>query len=76
MVHAQLLQLNAHQIHFFINLNATLYLPSVLISMKLEDSAINAFAGIKLQQAFVKKIECPKGQVPSQYDEACRDVSP
>lgn len=62
MVHARLLQLNAHQIPFFINLNAILYLPSVLISMNQEDSAINAFAGIKLLQAFVKKLNVPKGK--------------
>ena len=62
MVRARLLQLNAHQIPFFINLNAILYLPNVLISMKREDSAINAFVGIKLLQAFVKKLNVPKGK--------------
>ena len=32
--------------------------------------------GYQTTTGFCKKIECPKGQVPSQYDEACRDVSP
>jgi hypothetical protein len=30
--------------------------------MNQEDSAINAFAGIKLQQAFAKKLNVPKGK--------------
>jgi hypothetical protein len=30
--------------------------------MKQEDSAINAFVGIKRQQAFVKKLNVPKGK--------------